>query len=88
VAETIRKDLREEIEFLEIFDKSMAALKNIVDMPNARASSLIRFVLQNHGTLSKNKRGQFPEVEDEELARIEEAIRATGRGFDTPVAEL
>ena len=88
VAETIRKDLREEIEFLEVFDKSMTALKNIVDMPNARASSLIRFVLQNHGTLSKNKRRQFPELEDEELARIEEAIRATGRGFDTPVAEL
>ena len=31
-AETIRKDLREEIEFLEVFDKSMTALKNIVDM--------------------------------------------------------
>ena len=56
VAETIRKDLREEIEFLEVFDKSMTALKNIVDMPNARASALIRFVLQNHGTLSNNKR--------------------------------
>lgn len=88
VAETIRKDLREEIEFLEVFDKSMTAVKDIVDMPNPRASSLIRFVLQNHGTLSKNRRRQFPELEDEELARIEEAIRATGRGFDTPVAEL
>jgi Fic/DOC family len=83
VAETIRKDLREEIEFLEVFDKSMAALKDIVDMPNARASSLIRFVLQNHGTLSKNKRGQFSELQDEELARIEEAIRSRGRGSDT-----
>jgi Fic/DOC family len=88
VAETIRKDLREEIEFLEVFDKSMAAVKDIVDMPNVRASSLIRLVLQNHGTLSKNKRGQFPELQDEELARIEEAIRSTGRGSDTPAAEL
>jgi hypothetical protein len=75
VAETIRKDLREEIEFLEIFDKSMAAVKRIVDMPNPRASSLIRFVLQNNGTLSKIKRRQFPELHDDELARIEEAIR-------------
>jgi hypothetical protein len=65
----------------------MTALKDIVDMPNARASSLIRFVLQNHGTLSKNKRRQFPELEDDELARIEDAIRSTARRFDTPVAE-
>lgn len=78
VAETIRKDLREEIEFLEVFDQSMAAVKAIVDMPNQRASSLIRSVLQNHGTLSKNKRRQFPELRDEELDRIEAAIRAAG----------
>jgi hypothetical protein len=88
VAETIRKDLREEIEFLEVFDKSMAAVKDIVDMPNARASLLIRFVLQNHGTLSNNKRPQFPELRDDELARIEEAIRSTGGGLEKPVAEL
>jgi Fic family protein len=87
VAETIRKDLREEIEFLEVFDKSMAAVKDIVDMPNARASSLIRFVLQNHGALSNNKRRQFPELKDDELARIEEAIRSTARKFETPVTE-
>jgi hypothetical protein len=59
----------------------------IVDMPNARASSLIRFVLQNQGTLSKNKRRQFPELEDDELARIEETIRSAARRFDTPLAE-
>ena len=75
VAETIRKDLREEIEFLEVFDKAMAAVKMIVDMPNARASLLTRFILQNHGTLSAKKRRQFPELRDEEIARMEEAIR-------------
>jgi Fic family protein len=77
VAETIRKDLREEIEFLEVFDKAMIAVQKIVDMPNARASLLIRFILQNHGTLSGKKRRQFEELSDEEIARIEEAIRAT-----------
>jgi hypothetical protein len=64
----------------------MAAVKAIVDMPNQRASSLIRFVLQNHGTLSKNKRRQFPELKDEELDRIEAAIRATNAG-DTAAEE-
>jgi Fic family protein len=77
VAETIHKDLREEIEFLEVFDKAMASAKTIVDMPNARASTLVRFIFQNHGTLSAKKRRQFPELRDEEVAAIEEAIRAT-----------
>jgi hypothetical protein len=76
VGETIRKDLREEIEFLEVFDKAMATVKTIVDMPNARASLLVRFILQNHGKLSMKRRRQFPELRDEEIAGIGEAIRA------------
>lgn len=76
VAETIHKDIREEIEFLEVFDKAMAAVRSIVDMPDARASSLVRFILQNHGTLSAKKRRQFPELHDEEVAAIEETMRA------------
>jgi hypothetical protein len=77
VAETIRTDLREEIEFLEVFDQAMAAVRTVVDMPNARASLLVRCILQNHGTLSAKKRRQFPELSDEEVSGIEEAIRAT-----------
>lgn len=77
VAETIRKDLREEIEFLEVFDKAMAAVQQIVDMPQTRASLLIRLILQNHGRLSGKKRPQFAELSDDEVAQIEEGIRAT-----------
>lgn len=77
VAETIRKDLREEIEFLEVFDKAMAAALKIVDMPQTRASLLVRLILQNHGTLSGKKRRQFAELSDDEIAEIEEAIQAT-----------
>jgi Fic/DOC family len=75
VAETIRKDLREEIEFLDVFDKAMAAAQSIVDMPNVRASLLVGYIIQNHGTLSGKKRRQFPELRDEEIAGIENAIR-------------
>jgi hypothetical protein len=78
VAETIRKDLREEIEFLEVFDKAMLAVKMIVDMPNARASLLIRFIRQNRGILSANKRHQFPELRDEEIVAIESEIWRAG----------
>jgi len=77
VAETIRKDLRDEIEFLEVFDKAMIAVQRIVDMPNARASLLVRLILQNQGTLSGKKRRQFAELSEEEVTRIEEAIRET-----------
>lgn len=82
VAETIRKDLREEIEFLEVFDKAMAAVQKIVDMPQARASLLIRLILQNHGALSRNKRRLFLELKDDEIAQIEEAIRATSENAE------
>lgn len=87
VAETIHKDLKEEIEFLEVFDKAMAAVQSIVDMPNARASLLIRFILQNQGALSGKKRRQFPELSDEEVAGIEKAIRASNAELDDEEAE-
>ena len=54
----------------------MKAVREIVDMPNARASMLLRLILQNHGTLSGKKRGQFQELSDEEVSRIEEAVGA------------
>ena len=92
VAETIRKDLREEIEFLAVFDKAMTAVQKIVDMPKARASLLIRLVLQNHGKLSGKKRSQFAEISDDEVAQIEDAIRTTGENAEAteelPIAEL
>jgi hypothetical protein len=77
VAETIRRDLREELGFLAVFDQALGEVMNIVDMPDRRASLLIRFILQNRGTLSKNKREKdFPELTDEEILSIESAIRA------------
>ena len=82
VAETIRKDLREEIEFLEVFDKATMAVQKIVDMPQARASLLIRIILQNHGKLSAKKRRQFNELSDDEVGQIEEAIRTTAENAE------
>lgn len=76
VAETIRRDLREEIGFLSVFDQALSHAMNIVDMPDRRASLLVRFILQNRGTLAKIKRDkEFPELTDKEIASIEKAIR-------------
>src|SRR2546430_2357619 len=74
VAETIEKDLREEIGFIQKYDRALDETKEIVDMPDKRASLLVRLIMQNKGRLTKNKRDMFSEVTDEELARIEKAI--------------
>jgi hypothetical protein len=74
VAETIEKDLREEIGFIEKYDRALDEAKEIVDMPDRRASLLVRLIMQNKGRLAENKRDMFAEITDEELARIEEGI--------------
>ncbi|PYT65057.1 MAG: cell filamentation protein Fic, partial [Acidobacteria bacterium] len=55
-------------------DRALDETKEIVDMPDKRASLLVRLIMQNKGRLAKNKRDMFSEVTDEELARIERAI--------------
>ena len=74
VAETIRTDLREEIGFLKVFDAAIRATMDIVDMPDRRASLLVRLILQNNGRLSQTKRATLSELKDEEISAIEEAV--------------
>jgi len=75
VAETVRKDLREELEFLGVYDQALIAAKKVVDMPDRQASLLVRLIIQSQGRLSKSKRAQFTEIGDTELAAIEAAIQ-------------
>jgi len=74
IEETIRRDLGEEIGFLVVFDAAMRKALQIVDMPDRRASLLVRLILQNHGKLSHGKRPTFAEIKDDELHRIEDAV--------------
>jgi hypothetical protein len=75
VADTIREDFTDELDFLLLYDAALAAVSRIVDMPDRRAQFLVRLCLQNGGRLSRNKRGQFSELTDEEVAVMEAAIR-------------
>ncbi len=75
VAETVNRDLAEELRFLQVFDSAMQAVKEIVDMPDRKASLLVRFILQNRGTLSKNKRKDFIELTEEEILNVETAVK-------------
>jgi Fic family protein len=74
IAETIREDFREELDFLTLFDAAFAAVRNVVEMPDRRAALLVRLCLQNGGRLSQNKRKQFPELLDTEITAMEEAL--------------
>lgn len=75
LAETIEIDIRQEVEFVHRFDRAYSAVTDIVDMPNRKASLFVRLCMQNAGSLSKNKRDQFKELSDDEIARLEEAVR-------------
>ncbi|MCA1635131.1 MAG: Fic family protein [Acidobacteria bacterium] len=76
VNETVRRDLKQELGFLSAFDEAMRRTAEIVDMPDRRASLLVRMILQNGGTLSKTKRPKFPELTDDEIGAIEAAVRS------------
>jgi hypothetical protein len=82
VAETIRVDLAEELEFLQVYDGAYRAVTAIVDMPNKRAGLLVQLLLQNGGRLSKNKRTQFEELTDEEIEWMEAAVQEIIRTSD------
>ena len=76
VEETLRSDLLEELRFLQVFDRAMKAVLDIVDMPDRRATLLIKLILQNRGVLSNKKREhEFPELTDTEIQLIETSIR-------------
>lgn len=75
VAETAQTDFREELECIVRYDAAFSAVQRIVDMPDRRLNLLLRLLMQNDGRLSRNKRGQFTELTEDELGRIENAVR-------------
>lgn len=82
VAETIRIDFKEELEFIDIYDAAFTGVRKIVDMPDRRASLFVRQCLQNGGRLSQNKRKQFTELSDEEIGEMEGAVCRAMQGTD------
>ena len=75
VADTVRRDLKDELGFIAIFDKAFEAARAVVDMPDRRASLFVRLCMQNGGRLSATKRRQFAELDDSEIAAMEAAIQ-------------
>ena len=79
-AETVRKELKTELDFLVRFRAARAEMDEVVDMPDKEASLFIKLVVENAGRLSKAKRGRFPELSDDHIVRLEEIVRRNGLG--------
>ncbi len=81
VEETLREELPAELKFLQQYDQARTQIAAIVDLPNRDADLLVKFVREQGGALSKNRRkqGRFASLTDTELNELEEVIR---KAFD------
>ena len=71
IVQTIQTEWKAELDYLKRYDRIRFGMRRVVDMPEKSANQFIRFVQQNGGSLSKAKRGHFPELTDDEVARLE-----------------
>ena len=80
LAASIRRDLKEELDFVTVFDRAFDAVREIVNMPDRRASLLVRLCMQNGGRLAARKRARFAELSDEEVGAMEAAVQEAMTG--------
>ena len=74
VAETVHRDLKEELGFVAVFDQALAGVREVIDMPDRRASLFVGLCMQNGGRLSAAKRSQFSELTDAEIGILEAVV--------------
>ena len=72
----IDQDLADELAYLRAYDTAYKTLTRWLDAPQPELEKLIRYIAQNNGRLSKNKRGQFPLIGDDDIARAETQVSA------------
>lgn len=78
IERTIATELVEELTFLANYDRTKAAIQEIVDMPDRKIDLFIRSCLQNNGRLSARKRaGHFASLSEKEIEGMEEAVRSS-----------
>ena len=68
-------ELIPELNFLQGRDRAKYAMRRIVDMPDRKLDNLIKFIHESRGVLSKNKRELYPEISDDEMARLTDACQ-------------
>ena len=75
VQKTVNTTLPDELKYLDSFDKAYENINAFIEMPNNKIKSLITFILQNGGKLSKNKREKYYEkLTQDEIGYIENIV--------------
>lgn len=79
VDDTVARDLKEELAFVALYDRALAETRAVLEMPDKKASLFVRLVLENGGRLAKGRRDTFAELSDDEIERLEAAVRRAAR---------
>jgi hypothetical protein len=83
VQRTVEQDLPREIDWLRRHDEAIQRIMDVVEMPDRVAGNLVMFIRQNQGKLSGKRRvGEFNQLRDDEVTRIEDIVRDSFQGFD------
>lgn len=81
ILETVRVDLRQELEYLARHDRIYPLIDERLDgVPRNKVNLLISLCLQNNGHLAKGKRRHFPMLSDEDIADVERLIAEAESG--------
>jgi hypothetical protein len=65
--------LPRELGYLRRYDRARKEIRGVVDLPDQRLNSLMKWLDAGGGKLSNNKRKQFAELTDAEIAGVEQA---------------
>lgn len=74
IEDALERDFVGELEWLSRFDR-IHRVAYAQDIPDALAKKLVRYLMEQRGRLSNNKRPQFADIEPEKLALVEARAR-------------
>ena len=75
VDETVKRDLPNEVRYLEAYDKFINEVESFLEMPKKTVDLLWRFLDQNNGKLSTRARAkEFSPLTDDEVSSVENAF--------------
>jgi Fic family protein len=74
VKDTIEYELRAELEFLDIYERSRKRICEVVDLPDRKLDLFIRLCIEGKGGISKSKRKQFDYLTEEEFEEMERIV--------------
>ena len=82
IARTVEHDLPREIDYLRRHDEAIRRVMEAVEMPDRVAETLVLYIRQNSGRLSKKRReGEFKKLSDDEVTFVEGVVNDAFAGF-------